>query len=188
MIGGTLGFCGDSLAQCIEQRTSSSQWDASRAGRFSAYRMMTTIPYIGWVQVLERLSALLPSRRAVVAKVALDCFVYTPAVQSCFYMWMACSEGLSLSASFERVCTMVPVSVPASWIFWVPCQILNFALVPVAMRVNVVNALNVVWLAALSGFYERARGSLHQSDEQNAPAELTARNARTTRLALTLSK
>ena len=142
--------------QVAEGKQPFCDWDGLRTLRFSAFRCLVFSPlYVGWITLLERIT--LPRHSAVMAKTLLDSLVWTPTFHSIFYTWMAVTEGMSLREACARTWRMLPTTVPASWVFWMPVQAVNFWFVPVHLRVTLVNVISAGWSAVMSGFNEYAR-------------------------------
>jgi hypothetical protein len=64
------------------------------------------------------------------------------------YLTLAAAEGQPLGEGLRRVSAMLPRTVPYAWCFWIPCQSVNFALVPPRWRVLFVNVANILWSTA----------------------------------------
>ena len=56
-----------------------------------------------------------------------------------------------------RCATMLPQTLPASWAFWGPAQLLTFGVVPPHLRVAFVNTVSLAWNSVMSGFNQAAR-------------------------------
>lgn len=171
-VGGVLGIMGDGIMQAVEARGAGSSsedragsYDARRALRFVLFRVAFTIPlYTLWLAVLE--NNITPSLVAVAGqsafglasmKMVCDCLMFTPAFHATFFTAMALLEGCDASEAIARTAQTLPRSLPASWSFWAPAQLVTFGLVPSHMRVNFVNLLSLSWNACMSGLNQRAR-------------------------------
>lgn len=141
---------GDLLAQGV----AGAPWSAARAMRFWAVRVLFAAPIYGaWLRFLERLTRRVPKGGArTTAKVALDNFVYSPIYQLLFFALMAFIEGRSPVVSMRGALKLMPTTLPASWKFWIPAQIVTFAVLPLQLRVAWVHGLGLLWNAVMSTF------------------------------------
>ena len=112
--------------------------DLARLLRFSAFRSAIAAPILQlWHTRLDAFMASLPVRSAattIAIKTALDQAIYTPFYQTLFYLTLAIAEGQPLHEGRRRVLQMLPRTLPASWIFWLPIMAFVFAVVPLRWR------------------------------------------------------
>ena len=111
---------GDLLSQSLE----ASGYSLVRTVRFTLFRVCLQMPmYAAWIGFLERFNRQIPPHAVPAAKTAIECVTYTPLYQMFFFTVMALSEGLALSDAFGRAVQTLPVSLPASFKFWIPVQV-----------------------------------------------------------------
>ena len=84
--------------------------------------------------------------------VLLEQLFYVPVYQVVFYLVLALAEGQPPHEGVRRALKSLPRSLPASWLFWVPTQLINYGLVPPHARVIFVNVFNLFWNVFLSHF------------------------------------
>jgi len=162
--GGVIAALGDQLMQRSLEGSKSRDLDWERTARFVAIRIAVVTPcYFGWISLLERVT--LTGKKGVFAKVALDSLVWTPSFQCTFFLCMGLLEGFTIQEGCDRAAQTVPMTMPASWLFWIPLQTINFWLIPIHYRVTWVNGCSVVWTTLMSGFNEWARNTQQQAQK-----------------------
>lgn len=146
---GLLGLCGDVLQQSMEGATRTT-YDLQRTARFVLFRIGFVAPlYTVWYPWLEKLPF---ARGSPAAKVLMDCFVSTPLQHAVLFSTQTMLyDGLGPRDAVERCASVMPRSLPASWVFWIPVQCFTFTAVPPAMRVTWISSVSLVWNAILSG-------------------------------------
>ena len=155
---GALAVVSDGIAQGIESH--GTKYDGLRTLRFVLFRTMLVVPlYTAWMRVLESLPLPLSTTRFQTAllKTVLDCTIFSPPTHATFFILMAMWEGQSFDEALSRCVVMVPKSLPASWAFWVPAQLMTFGLVPPHLRVAFVNTVSLAWNSVMSALNEYAR-------------------------------
>ena len=146
---GALGVAGDALMQQLE---GCDKIDKERIARFAAFQMVFRAPYYTmWYRMLELAVPAYPPARAIALKTAADLLISTPFQHAVFFSAQAVMEGRSDEA-LTRCVETLPRSVPTSWAFWGPTQLITFGMVPQHLRVAFVNTVSVAWNAILSGF------------------------------------
>lgn len=112
--------------------------DLARVLRFAAFRSAIAAPILQlWHTRLDWFVASLPVDGAaakIAIKTALDQAFYTPFYQTLFYLSLALAEGQPLHEGRRRVLQMLPRTLPASWLFWLPIMAFVFAVVPLRWR------------------------------------------------------
>jgi len=87
----------------------------------------------------------------VAAKVFLDQAIHHPFVYfPVFYSIKAAVEGRNWEWVWSKYTNEFRESVKQLWMIWVPCQIVNFAVVPMHYRIPFVAAVSFVWTTVLS--------------------------------------
>ena len=139
---------------------SSSSYDYLRTLRFVIYRVAVVVPlYTAWVALLNSASLPGPPLQQAATKAVLDNLFFTPPAHLLFYMTMALLEGKSAKVALQRCASMMPVSLPASWLFWGPTQFVSFSLIPPHLRVQFVQAVGFIWNIFMSFFGQSARST-----------------------------
>ena len=155
---GAIAGLGDALVQVIDQ--SSSGYDYLRTLRFVTYRVAVVMPlYTAWMALLNKASLPGPPLQQAATKAILDNMFFSPPAQLLFYTTMALLEGKNGQVALQRCASMLPVSLPASWVFWIPIQLVCFGLIPPHLRVAYVQAVGFVWNMFLSAFGQSARST-----------------------------
>ena len=73
-------------------------------------------------------------------------FIYIPS----YFMAVGAMQGETPRESLNALSSQWPSpSVTSSWAFWVPVMSVNFSVVPMAYRVQVVGVANFVWTVLL---------------------------------------
>lgn len=148
---------GDLLMQCLEQGSLLNGYNLRRTLRFLLFRICFAVPtYTYWLRLLEALPAARVPLLAAATRAFADCGLYTPFYHLVFFATMHVWEGGTLEAGYARAFAMLPTSVPASWSFWIPVQMLTFSVVPSYMRLTFVNSVSLLWNAVMSGLNQAA--------------------------------
>lgn len=103
-----------------------------------------------WYQLLERV---VWARHAVVAlaiKLVLDAAFFSPVAVAGYFTVRAVLEGEGVDGVVARLRLKWLAGVQASWSFWPLANIINFALVPLQLRVLYNNVLSLGWTGFLS--------------------------------------
>jgi len=143
---------GDLLSQFYEGSLAAAGWNAERTLRFLFVRVCVNAPlYSTWLRWLEQITGSTPRAVRVPCKLALDCFVYTPMWHLLFFTTMTVISGAAafepaLRQTLHKMCT----SLPASWSFWLPVQLVTFSMCPLQYRLMFVSVISFVWNAILS--------------------------------------
>ena len=148
---------GDAFMQILDQ---SSSYDYLRTLRFVIYRVAVVVPlYSAWMALLNKASLPGSPLQQAAAKAILDNLFFSPPAQLLFYTAMALLEGKSGQVALQRCASMMPKSLPASWVFWGPTQLVCFALIPPHLRVAFVQAAGFIWNIFMSFFGQSARST-----------------------------
>eukprot|EP00301_Raphidiophrys_heterophryoidea_P009248 c13612_g1_i1.p1 GENE.c13612_g1_i1~~c13612_g1_i1.p1 ORF type:complete len:470 (-),score=85.78 c13612_g1_i1:93-1502(-) len=91
-----------------------------------------------------------PSLLSVLMMVALDQICYSPISTCVFFLWTSFMQRASVSHALEVAFQNVVPTLQLNWLVWPFIQIVNFWIVPLRLRVLVVNVMCVVWSAVLS--------------------------------------
>ena len=169
--GGILACMGDALMQGIEQQTAMRQpgdtgkheYDMARTARFLLFRVALVAPlYTMWLSTLEALPlAHLPPIQKAAVMGAMDLLLFSPPLHCTFFASQALWEGEDAAEAFQRCASMLPKTLPVSWCFWAPTQLITFSVVPPPLRVAFVNSASLAWNTVMSSFNQLARRGHH---------------------------
>ncbi|KAJ5175726.1 uncharacterized protein N7482_001603 [Penicillium canariense] len=139
---------GDVLAQQAVDRRGLQKHDFGRTGRMALYGGAVFGPVATtWFGILQRHVVLRGTASTTIARVAADQMVFAPIQLTCFLSSMAIMEG---SDPIEKWNTAFVPSYKANLMVWPFVQGANFALVPLELRVLVVNIVSLGWNCFLS--------------------------------------
>ncbi|KAL4907660.1 hypothetical protein BDW74DRAFT_147936 [Aspergillus multicolor] len=140
---------GDTLAQQAVDRRGLEKHDFARTGRMALYGGAVFGPAATlWFGFLQRHVVLKNSPKAtILARVVVDQGLFTPVHLTCFLSSMAIMEGTDPVAKWKQ--SFFP-SYKANLSIWPFVQGVNFAFVPLEMRVLVVNVISLGWNCLLS--------------------------------------
>ncbi|OOF90971.1 hypothetical protein ASPCADRAFT_211555 [Aspergillus carbonarius ITEM 5010] len=139
---------GDVLAQQLVDRKGFDKHDIARTGRMALYGGAIFGPAAtAWYGILQRHVVLKSTKATLVARVAADQCLFTPAHLTCFLSSMAIMEGTDPIEKWRN--GFVP-SYKANLTIWPLVQGVNFAIVPLEYRVLVVNLVALGWNCLLS--------------------------------------
>jgi protein Mpv17 len=166
-VAGSVASVGDVLMQWLEQREQPSfHVDGERTLCILSYRALLFAPsYVLWMRLLESRLKGVAAGRAIVTKIALDQFLWTPPSMVAFYMWLGALEnakgGQSLPARLEngalRARELLWPTLMVNWPFWSAVHIATFGFIPVQHRILWVSCVQVGWNAFISGLNEKAK-------------------------------
>ena len=158
-----LGIGGDALAQRIEESrrgdcsgnggSSGGGWyDAERAVAFASLATFWNGPFMHYY--FDTLSRRFPAKaglRALLGKTALTQVFINPLVYlPLFFAWTSSARGLTLAQARAKSEAEYWSTLQATWLFFTPVNLLNFALVPVPHQ-NTFNAVaSIVYNTILS--------------------------------------
>lgn len=138
------------LADAVAQALAGGVRDVDRLTRFAAFGGLVAGPMgHAWFGALEAVVRLGGVRGAVV-KTAFDQLLFAPVLLGCFFGSMALLEGRGVEGVKGEVEGKLMGTLRTSWKIWPMINLINFGLVPPAMRVLFVNGLSVAWIAFLS--------------------------------------
>ncbi|KAI8467297.1 MAG: hypothetical protein J3K34DRAFT_523829 [Monoraphidium minutum] len=143
-------------------------YDAPRAARLAAYNAAVATPMNHfWFALLD--AGVLPADpaggAAVCAKVLLDQALQTPAALALFFATIKLLEGRPGEAGAEVQAKLLPTLI-ANWCLWPAAQLVNFAFVPLELRILYVNAVSVAWTAYISTVASGAAAGEQQQQQQ----------------------
>ncbi|KAI5809833.1 hypothetical protein DFH27DRAFT_161831 [Peziza echinospora] len=146
---GVLFATGDVLAQQGVEKRGLENHDFSRTARMGFYGGLIFGPMVvQWYRFLDR-AIKIPGRAnaELLARVAIDQVVFTPANMLLFFSAMAVLEGES---PMEKLRTSFKETILVNWMVWPGVQLVNFKIVPLQHRLLVVNMISLGWNSYLS--------------------------------------
>ncbi|CAG8122850.1 unnamed protein product [Penicillium salamii] len=139
---------GDALAQQAVDRRGLSKHDFARTGRMALYGGAVFGPVATkWFGILQRHVVLGSVATTTAARVAADQIVFAPIQLTCFLSSMALMEGTD---PVEKWKNAFGPAYKANLAVWPFVQGVNFAFVPLELRVLVVNVISLGWNCFLS--------------------------------------
>jgi len=143
---------GDFLSQVYEGSWAAAGWNAERTLRFLFVRICCNAPaYSMWLRCLERLTHRTPRALRIPVKLGLDCFVWTPLWHLLFFTTITVMSGsVGIEQALRQTLQKMATSLPASWSFWLPVQLVTFSVCPMQYRLMFVSVISFVWNAILS--------------------------------------
>jgi len=88
--------------------------------------------------------------RANMMKVVLDQTLFAPVILTCVFTSFGLLNGKKIGPAVDSAMGSVGEAIVPNWALWGPVQMLNFAVVPPAGRLLLVNSVNVPWTAYLA--------------------------------------
>ncbi|KAE9396355.1 hypothetical protein BT96DRAFT_115161 [Gymnopus androsaceus JB14] len=158
---------GDVIAQQVVARRGARNHDFTRTARFILYGASLFGPFITkWHQFINRRQFTSPVR-AVVYKVTLDQLLAAPLITvPMFFGSMSILEGHPEEA-IPRIKNAYSSTLARGWCLFIPAQIINFAFVPISMRVLFISCAGLCWNTYLSFF--NAKQKQLQEQPENIP-------------------
>lgn len=144
----TTGFlfgAGDALAQSIERKESG--FDGTRLSRAVIYGAVIFAP-LGdrWYRLLNGVKVGKSKAVNTAARVGLDQLVFAPLIGiPLYYSAMTAMEGGTTQNVKQKLGDNWWKTLTANWTVWPAVQTVNFAFVPVQLRLLVVNLISIVW-------------------------------------------
>ncbi|KAH9939086.1 uncharacterized protein BXZ73DRAFT_44278 [Epithele typhae] len=164
---------GDILAQqAFEKKGMNHDW--MRTARLSFYGGAIFGPLLTkWLGLLNRLQFSTPNK-AVMYKVYLDQFMFTPGVIALFFGANTLLEGKSVADAQERIADAYVPTIIRNWGVFIPTQIVNFKYVPPHLRFVTIGVVALFWNAYLSSVNaakEREETAAHEHEHEVAIAK-----------------
>ena len=151
---GLIAGAGDFLCQMIVQQNDAStatiRWDHFRTGRFAFLGAALVAPACHYWYAALASWFTAPTTIALVQRVALDQFVFTPGI---LVSWLTCLWALEHEGRPPKLSTLtesVPGLLVSNWMLWIPAQSINFRFTPVPYQVLGSNVISLVWNTYLS--------------------------------------
>jgi hypothetical protein len=89
------------------------------------------------------------SPAVIVAKVILDQFVFSPPFTALYYYVTALMKDEPLKPVSQKIRRELFAVMKKSWMLWIPVNAINYALIPLELRVLFANIVDVFWTAYL---------------------------------------
>ncbi|GJQ14213.1 hypothetical protein GpartN1_g6004.t1 [Galdieria partita] len=89
------------------------------------------------------------SPAVIVAKVILDQFIFSPPFTALYYYVTALMRDEPLKPVSQKIRRELFAVMKKSWLLWIPVNAINYALVPLELRVLFANIIDVFWTAYL---------------------------------------
>jgi len=126
-------------------------WDKERTLRLSLYGLLFAAPIThGWYKILERRLGTGMDVKTAMSKVAADQVLAAAPLTALFFAVNSAAEGKGREEIEQRVRQNLWPTMKANWAVWPAALTFNFWLVPLNLRVLVVNVLGLGWGTYLS--------------------------------------
>lgn len=137
------------LADLLAQLITTDNVDAIRVARYGVFGALVAGP-LGhfWFGALDAVFPL--GARGVLGKVACDQMLFSPFILAAFFGGMAIMEGRGMRKSHQEVKDKVVPTLFTAWKVWPFLNLVNFGVVPPALRILFVNGASVIWIGFLS--------------------------------------
>ncbi|GJD07072.1 Peroxisomal membrane protein 2 [Galdieria sulphuraria] len=89
------------------------------------------------------------SLAVIVAKVILDQFIFSPPFTALYYYVTALMRDEPLKPVSQKIRRELFDVMKKSWLLWIPVNAINYALIPLELRVLFANIVDVFWTAYL---------------------------------------
>ncbi|KAJ3045859.1 hypothetical protein HDV00_006123 [Rhizophlyctis rosea] len=144
-------------------------WDKERTLRLSLYGLVFGAPIThGWYKILDRRLGAGMDLSTALKKVAADQTIAAAPLTAFFFAVNSAAEGLDYNQIKNRLETNLWPTMKANWAIWPAALALNFWLVPLKLRVLVVNILGLGWGTYLS-FVQHKQQDTHQKTKLPDP-------------------
>ncbi|KIW08577.1 uncharacterized protein PV09_00541 [Verruconis gallopava] len=151
---------GDAMAQQLVEKRGLKNHDVARTGRMALYGGAVFGPVATtWFAFLQRRVSLGGRYATIGARAALDQLVFAPAHMCVFLSSMAVLEG---SSPADKLRSTYSTALRKNWQVWPAVQFVNFAFVPLELRVLVVNVVSLGWNCYLSYLNSQASNSVRE--------------------------
>lgn len=139
------------ISDYLAQLLTSPVIEGARLLRYLVYGFLAQGPIThAWFELLD--AHCLRGTVGVLQKVFLDQFIATPCMLALFVVYMHVMEGRRLSGAGDGLRAKHAKAFGVSVRVWPFINAVNFTIIPLALRVPFVAAVNVVWIAFLSVF------------------------------------
>lgn len=135
---------GDVVAQkLLEARAS---FDLKRNGVVGSYGFLETIiEGHFWYSLLDRVFGSSMKLRVSLVKTACDQLLFSPIEISSFLVYTHVVEQHRDRSLYEKLRADLPPTLLTSYVFWLPCSLINFYLVPLPLRALYTGLMCVIW-------------------------------------------
>eukprot|EP01130_Rhizamoeba_saxonica_P000174 TRINITY_DN10171_c0_g1_i1.p1 TRINITY_DN10171_c0_g1~~TRINITY_DN10171_c0_g1_i1.p1 ORF type:complete len:200 (-),score=36.00 TRINITY_DN10171_c0_g1_i1:60-617(-) len=156
--GGVLSGTGDIISQVID----GDSYDVVRTLKLAFFGFSVYGPGLHfWYKGLEKVVPGVTVAK-VIQKIVLDQTIFAPLYLGSFITVMSLLEGKGIDYIVSKQKSELFPTLKANWGVWIPANIVNFALVPINLRVLFVSCVSVAWYSILSKLH-------HKSVQQDEP-------------------
>ncbi|KAL6740056.1 hypothetical protein Aduo_013444 [Ancylostoma duodenale] len=146
---GVISGAGDAFTQVAFERRTLKTYDFERTGRFFFLASAFIAPCLSkWFKVLERVRG--NPKIIPLARVAIDQIAFAPVFNAIILLNLRLLERLGFETSWRKMKEDWWTIYTSSLKVWPAVQIINFYLIPLNMRVIVIQLVAFFWNAYLS--------------------------------------
>ncbi len=142
------GVSSDSILATSPQ-VNSNDWKRTTHVAITGFAWTGPIGHI-WYEILEAGVKVRFAPLALLVRLALDAFLFSPVAVAGYFTWRAALEGRGYDGVAERLQAKWQSTVMASWEFWPLVNAINLSLVPLPFRVLFNNGFSFFWNLFLS--------------------------------------
>ncbi len=107
------------------------------------------------------------SAKAVVGKLFIDQFIFSPAFTALYFYFSGLSEDESLSSITKRLRNDLLKIMQSNWAVWIPANFVSYYCVPLDLRVLFGNVVGLFWNAYLISVVS-SRRTIEQIDANSS--------------------
>ncbi|CAJ0601299.1 unnamed protein product [Cylicocyclus nassatus] len=146
---GVICGAGDAFTQLVIEKRRMKDYDYPRTGRFFFLASAFIAPCLNkWFKVLERVGG--NPKIVPLIRVAIDQLTFAPFFNAVILFNLRVLEGFSVETSWRKMKEDWWTIYSSSLMVWPAVQLVNFYLIPLNMRVIVVQLVAFFWNAFLS--------------------------------------
>jgi protein Mpv17 len=121
-----------------------------------------------WYGLLDRVFGSSMKLKVSLLKTACDQFAFSPTEISCFMVYTHVIEHHKDRTLYEKLAADLPATLLSSYVFWLPCSLINFYLVPLHLRALYTGSMCVLWDTFMSfASHNRLKESLSKGEVVN---------------------
>ncbi|CAH0546468.1 unnamed protein product [Brassicogethes aeneus] len=168
VIYGSLCVAAEFTQQTVTKKVlpeTSQPYDAETIGRYSIYGTAIAGPILAvWYRFLDqKISG--TTVKIVAKKMIVDQFTFTPTLLVIFFVSMSIMER---KPDIFQECREKMVSTfKTSCMFWLPCQAVNFMLVPPVFRVTYIGTCSFAWVNILCWIKRQGNAQIEETQKLN---------------------
>ncbi|ETN85803.1 Mpv17 / PMP22 family protein [Necator americanus] len=146
---GVISGAGDAFTQIAFEKRNTKTYDFERTGRFFFLASAFIAPALNkWFKLLERVKG--PPKIIPLFRVGIDQIAFAPVFNALILVNLRLLEGLGLETSYRKMKEDWWIIYSSSLKVWPAVQLVNFYLIPLNMRVIVIQLVAFFWNAYLS--------------------------------------